>query len=244
MRQHLSVLMLAARSTIYKVLALLVAMAVAEGLLFQTTLQKALAGEPLGLEQVISQSRIALVCGLGFLLLCALLSVAGSESRGGKLGYTLRRLSVSERGVFLWWASYNVACFFLFWVAQLAIAMLLCRLYLSRMDPAYISGQTVFLAFYRSRFLHSLLPLAEASRYARNGVLVLCLGVCAACSSWRQRRGQRGIAVVALAAITAVSFPQAMGSFGSDLLLVLIAIGTATSALAGVWKERGDEHAA
>ncbi len=242
MRQHLSVLMLAARSTIYQVLGLFAAMAITEGWLFYFTLQQALGDQPLGLEQVIRQSRIALVCGVGFILLCALLSLTGSELGGGKLRYTVQRLSVREEGTVFWWAGYNAVCFFLFWVVQLTIALLLCQLYISRMDSTYTSGQTIFLAFYRNNFLHSLLPLAEASRYLRNGVLILCLGVCASCFSFRQRRGEKGIAVVALAVIALVSFPQAMGSFSGDLLLAFLALCITAGAVAGIWRERGDKH--
>lgn len=242
MRQHLSVLMLAARSTIYKVLGLFVAMAVTEGTLFYFALQKALGGEPIGLEQLISQSQIAVVCGICFILLCALLSLTGSEFGGGKLRYTLQRLSVREEITVFWWAAYNVVCLLLFWAVQLLIALLLCQLYVTQMDLTYVSGQTVLLAFYRNSWLHSLLPLAETSRYIRNGVLILSLGVCASCFSFRQRHGEPGIAVVALAVVVTVSFPKAMGSFGSDLFLAFIALCITTGAVAGIWKERGDEN--
>ncbi|HHY45392.1 MAG TPA: hypothetical protein GX512_06755 [Firmicutes bacterium] len=97
MKQHLSVLGLAARSTIYKVLWLFVILAIAQGSLFYFTLQKNLAGEPIGLEQVISQSRIATVSGVCFLALCVLLSLTGTELGGSKVRYTLLRLSVPEK---------------------------------------------------------------------------------------------------------------------------------------------------
>lgn len=244
MRRHLSVLMLAVSSTIYQVLGLFVVMAVAEGAIFYWSLQRALAAGPIGLEQLISQSRIAAVSGVCFLLLCALLSLTGCEFGGGKLRYTLRRLAVREEATVFWWAGYNVVCFFLFWVVQLVIALLLCRLYLTRMDAAYVSDQTIFLACYRSNFLHSLLPLEETSRYLRNAMFILGLGVCTACFSFRQRRGEKGIAVVLLAVLGAVNFAKPMGSFGSDMFLAVVALGIAAVAAAGIWKEHGDENAA
>lgn len=143
MRQHLSVLMLAARSTIYKVLGLFVLTALAESALFYFNLQKTLAGEPLGLEQLISESRIALVCGASFLLLCALLSLTGCEMGGSKLRYTLQRLSVGEETIVLWWELYNAICFFLFWALHVVIVLLLSRLYVARMDAAYVTDQTI-----------------------------------------------------------------------------------------------------
>lgn len=241
MRQHLSVLMLAARSTIYKILGLFMVTAIAEGTLFYLVLQKTLAGEPLGLEQLMSESRIALVCGVSFLMLCALLSLTGYESSGSKLRYTLQRLSVGEKTIVFWWAVYNAACFFLFWALHVAIVLLLSQLYVARMDAAYVSGQTILLAFYRNNFLHSLLPLAEASRYLRNASFVLSLGISTACFSYHQRHGKKGVTTVVLAILVVVYFSQAMGSFGSDLLLYLVALGTTAVIVLGVWKKEGYE---
>ncbi len=197
-------------------------------------------GELLGLEQLVSQSRLALISGAFFLLLCVLLSLNGCEVGGSKLRYTLGRLSVGEKTIVFWWAIYNVVCFFLFWVVQLVIVLLLGRLYLAWTDAAYVSGQTIMLAFYRNNFLHSLLPLAETSRYIRNAMFVLGLGISAAYFSFRQRHGEKGIAIVILALLVVVYFSRAMGSFGSDLALSLTTLGIIGGAV-GIWKERGLE---
>lgn len=244
MRQHLSVLMLAARSTIHKILGLFVFTAAAQGALFYFALQKALAGEAIGLEQLFGESRIAIVCAISFLLLCALLSFTGCELGGSKLRYTLQRLSISEKSVVLWWAVYNAICFFLFWVLQLVIVLLLSRLYVARMDAAYVSGQTIWLAFYRNNWLHSLLPLAETSRYVRNVIFIVGLGSSAAYFSYSQRRGEKGFALVALAMLAVVYFPGAMGNLQGDLLLSLIAFSVTIWVVTRIWKERGCEDEA
>ena len=64
----------------------------------------------------------------------------------------------------------SIPCFaalVIFWAAQVLFVLLLCRVYLAKADPACVNAQTVFLAFYRQKFLHSLLPLAETSRWVR-----------------------------------------------------------------------------
>ena len=53
---------------------------------------------------------------------------------------------------------------------------------------AEAGSQTIFLAFYRSELLHSLIPLEEISRWVRNGVMALGLGACAALEPFLQRR--------------------------------------------------------
>jgi hypothetical protein len=82
------------------------------------------AGEHVGLEQMIAQSGIPLVCGICFLLICAILSLTGCEFSGSRLRYTLKRLSVREETTVLWWAVYNTFCFFVFWAVQLLIVLI------------------------------------------------------------------------------------------------------------------------
>lgn len=238
MRKHLSVLMLAARSTVYKVVGLLLIMAAVQAALFRFALQN---DESSGLELLITQSRVPLVCGVCFLILCALLSLTGCELHGSKLRYTLQRLSVDERTTVLWWAAYNIICLIIFWGVQLAVVLLLCRIYTAQADPARVSGQTVFLAFYRNKFLHSLLPLGETSRYIRNVLLIVGLGVSSACFSFRLRHGEKGIAVIVLAAAAVVFFPQTMGSFGNDLFMYVLTLAVTASAVSGLWNGRDNE---
>lgn len=236
MKKHLSVLMLMSRSTIYKILGILVIMTAVEGTLFYLTLRNMTAAEVVGLELVFQQSRILWVCALGYLLVTALLCLTGCEF-SGKQGYTLHRLSVSQRSVFLWQAFYNICCFFLFWAVQLFIVLALCRLYMEKIDPPAISNQTVFLAFYRNDFLHSLLPLADMSRYVRNIFLILGLGIASAYFPIRQRRGGTGVGIIVLSAVTLLFFSHSMGSLGNDILVIVFSIVTATMALYGALKE-------
>ena len=236
MKKHLSVLMLCARSTVYKMLGLFFAMAAAEILLFGLTLRGVPAGPPLGLEAAFDASRVSFAFAAAFLLLCALLCMTGCEYSGSRPSYTLRRLSVSRRTVLFWQSVYNILCLFLLWAVQLFVALLLCRLYMSKADPATVSGQTVFLAFYRNKFLHSLLPLAETSRYIRNLMLIVGLGVTAACFPQRQQRGQMGIAVIPLALIAAAVFPMEMGQGQGDFTISALALAAAGFAVFGIWK--------
>ncbi|MEA4891404.1 MAG: hypothetical protein VB085_02415 [Peptococcaceae bacterium] len=241
MKRYFSVLMIAARSTIYKITGLLLLMGAAEAALFYRLLQKSAAEGPAPLESLITRSRLSLICGLAFFLLCVILSLVGYEFSGSKTRYTIQRLSLPEEAAVLLWAFYNMLCFLIFWAAQLLVVLLLCRLYISVMEPTYWNRQTIFLAFYRSGFLHSLLPLEETSRWLRNGALILGLGLAGACFPLKQRRGQKGLAMAVLAALTFITFPQEMGSFGSDAIIMLIALGTAAYSFYGIWWGPRDE---
>ena len=176
-KKHFSVFMLMARSTIYKILGLFVLMAAAEGALFWLALGRGPTDSGFSLERVVQGSRMVWVFGICFLLLTALLSWACRQVSGS---YTAMRLSVSGGWVAFWQSVYNVLCYLLFWAVQILIAVVLCRVYTARAPAEYVTGQTVFLAFYRSKFLHSLLPFEDAVFWVRNAAFALTLGICAA----------------------------------------------------------------
>lgn len=182
MKRHLSIWMLMARSTICKVLGLLLALAAADGVLFALTLRQDTS--ILGLEQVLAESHLSIVFGVCMVLLMAVLCLNGCEF-SAKQGYTLRRLRVSQREIFPWQAAHNAVCCFWLLAVQTLIVLALCRVYAAQ-DPDMVNSQTVFLAFYRVPFLHSLLPLADGWRYVRNAVL--CATRCCARRSACARR--------------------------------------------------------
>lgn len=238
MKKHMSVLMLAFHATVYKALGVLVLMGGVQALLFWMTFR---ATGDTGFETLLAQSRVSWACGAGFLLYVFILCLGGLERSGAKPGYTLKRLSVDEKTVVLWWALANCIFLLIFWAAQLGIVLLLFRLYEALAGAGGSGGQALFLAFYRSPFLHSLLPLDESSRYARNLLFLTGLGVSAACFSWRQRRGQWGLALLILAAAALAFFPRELGRSGSDGILSVMALATGGMAVYRLWEEQGDE---
>lgn len=161
MNKHLSVLALAARQTIGKVLALLAAMTAAETALFAWAMSQGLtraimddATCPAPVEDLFDFAKISWAYRIALALLFTLLLLSGTELRGGKKGYTLRRLRISEEAAVLWEGGYNALCFLLLCAVQAALALGFCLWYAGTLDSAYVSGQSAFLAFYRSGFLH------------------------------------------------------------------------------------------
>jgi hypothetical protein len=238
MRKHLSIFMLIARSTIYKVLGIFIIMTAAEISLFYYVLNKntvvgAVGQSSISLESLVVQSRISWVFAIAFILVSILLCLTGCEFKS-KQGYTLRRLSVTERNIYLWQALYNTCCYFFLWIIQLFVALVLCKLYLARFDMSTLSNQAIFLAFYRNSFLHSLLPLDEISRFVRNVALIIGLGTSSACFPFRQRRGKIGVDFIVLVSMGIVFFVRSMGGFGNDMLLILTSATIAAESIAQV----------
>lgn len=232
MKKYLSVLMIASRSTLYKIIGLLLLMATAEIVLFY---QVSHANELYTLDALIDRSHMPLISGIAFLALCYILSLVGYETSGSKIRYSIQRLSIREEAIATLWAVYNMGCFIIFWAIQLLIALFLCHQYTTIMDPLYWHNQTTFLTFYQNPFLHSLLPLEEGSRWVRNGVLIFALGITSASFSLNQRRGKRSVSIVVMAILTFVSFSQDLGDFSTDMLLILATLPVAFYAFYKIW---------
>ena len=221
MKRQASLLGLAARRSLRWVLLLLAVLAVLETLLFWLAARDFDAGQ--GYQELVRLSGVPLLCGLGFLGLCVLLGLSGSGQPGARPRYLLARLPVGPRAVFLSEAGYCAGCFLLFWAAQAVLLLGLGRWFVYA-HPADTGPQSLFLAFYLSPFLHSLLPLAEASRYIRNILLVLGLGAAAARFSGALRDGKLSLCLPLLAAVTAAFFGLAGGGLGNDFILSALAL--------------------
>ena len=223
MNKHLSVLGLWARQTMGRVLALLAALAAAETALFAWALSRGLTRNimddqtcPAPVEDLFDFARISWAYRIAVVLLFVLLLLSGTELKGGRLGYTLRRLRISEEAAVLWQGGYHTVCLALLWAVQAALVLGFCLWYAGTTDPAYVSGQSAFLAFYRSGFLHGLLPLAEVSRWARAFAFFLALGLASAMFGYHQRHGRKGIAAFIILALALMSYGTAPGAAGLD----------------------------
>lgn len=220
MKKHLSVLMLLVRSVLLRLTALLVLMTGTVWLVFRLFAEKISRSS---LEEAITGCRIGWLFALFFLLVTVLLCSSGCEA-GAKSGYTLQRLQISERTVFFWQALINCCCYFLLWTAAVGAMLLICRLWSKIADPYYFTNQTIFLAFYRSRLLHSLLPLASGFHWARNFCLLAGLSFASAAFSYRQRHHSLGGEIILLSALTVLWFDQSIGMHFSDFVIIFAAI--------------------
>ena len=224
MKQHLSVLMLIARSSIYKVIALLAAMAAVQAGLFHYTLKSGTQH----LETIISDSGLTWVFVAVFLILTWILSRTGCK-RGSQPGYTLQRLRISERAVFLWQTLYNTAIYALLLTAEILLIYALGRIWLTQADPQLIGAQSLYLAFYRSSFLHCLCPLDETWLWIRNAILTIAMGMASAQYPFRQWRGKTVQVVLTMAAAVTAFFVRDMGVqvydvFGVGFALIVICL--------------------
>ncbi len=177
---------------------------------------------------------------LAFSLLTCVLAGIGPMG-GTRPDYTLRRLSVPPRKVFLIRAAHNTLWYLVFWGVQLAVALGLCLLR-QRLFPAIRGRQDVLLTFYRVPYLHALLPLGDWFLYVRNLLFFALMGCATAVDA---RRGLL-YACVGLSLTFGIFFPAKMGLTGTviaELTFLCLAACCAAAGVIGLRDEPGEEDA-
>lgn len=172
------------RSSFYKILLVLVGMILTEGVLFWSVC-RGMEGDtvPMTPERMIDRCSLQTVFLAAFGLVQFILLWTERQRGGVRSSYTLMRLKVTQRQQFALRTAYNVICLALVFVVQAALAVVLCGRYAKVLAEEFVSPQLLFLVFYRSPFLHSLLPMAELSRWVKNLFLLLAFGMEAALES-------------------------------------------------------------
>ncbi len=186
MKKHLSLLMLATRSIVYKLLLVLLALAAADIALFALTKD---SGNRIFFELIDSSGFY-----YAYIFACALVQIillGVCTSGSAKPRYTLARLSVSEKGVMYWHWLCGSLCFLILWAWQVLILHALGKWHLSYASSDVVSHQSLYLSAFRSYFIHSLLPFEDVSRLVRNLIEALCLGGMAAAAAFKLRRGKK-----------------------------------------------------
>lgn len=196
MKQHGSVFMLFARSSFYKVLLLLLAMILAEGIWVYKTIQGMLEKNQIEgnfpimtPEAVFEEAHLMVFFAAAMILLAVILAFVGRSTTGHQ-EYTWNRLSITPKSIFLWQTVYNCGCFLLLWFVQAALAFGLCLYYIKTAETGAVTHQSLFLAFYREPFLHGLIPLQHTWYWVRNVLLFCSLGFAAAYDVYCSRRGK------------------------------------------------------
>ena len=239
MRKHLSVLALAARGTVWRVLAVTLLAAMAAGaLLWLVPAQEHVGSvmgadgtetalyQPCAFSALPAKTGATAVCAVGFAAVLAVLSLNGC-GYGAKTGLTVRRLRIGEDSLCLWWSLYNAVCVLFYWAVMAAVCVAVVKLRIDTVQMPYGSytpgPQTLLLTVYSGSFLHHLLPLRDAAVWLENLLLTVLCAVSAARFSHAQRRGSFSIAPFIALALTVGSFFFRMGSSTTILLCMVTA---------------------
>ena len=221
MKKHISVFGLYARASLVPMMILILLSSALQTAMFASRLNFIHGGSAKGIEKHIGDTPIPLAAGITLLLFALILCVQGT-SFSSKTEYTISRLSISESAAFLWQAGCNTLAFFIFWAAEAVLMYSLCLWYVSL--SANATDQSIFLALYRSEFLHGLLPLHDVSRIVRNAVFCLFLGTTTAYVPFSCQNGRLSIAIVPALSYALGSFKMGDISLSSDIFHILICL--------------------
>lgn len=255
MKQYLSVFAMLSRGSLARVLFLLCLLAAGQCCSFLHRLNTELtlyelrvqqftedAAEVLRLEELINFTTVSGIFAAVFLLICICLCLPGC-GYGSNCGYTMRRLHISERSVFVLQAIYNAVILLILWAAEILICLFLCEKYVSLVDPSFTSHQTTAIAFYRNDFLHSLLPLADITVWIRNIVMIFVLALTAASFPYKQRRGKFASDIVSYALLTVIFFTRSVGDGFNTFITVFFGLILAAEVIYYVWfREENEEE--
>jgi len=240
MKKEISVMSIAVRSSSYKILLILLGMATVQlGLFYDTYLKYDYSEERLvasesstvwgkgygvtwTLESLVEESHVHMVFLAAFAMICLVLAWAQSERKGVHTYYFYERLQVGTKSRFVGWSLYNFACMILLLFAELLVVLGMGSIFIYMVPEEYESAQMFFMAFYKSRFLHNIFPMAEIYRWFRN---VLLFGACsmeiAAFACMKRKPWEMFMLIL----LILFGFVQDIGTFGGmDIVLILVSL--------------------
>lgn len=221
MKKYLSVFEMIARSSLYKVLVVLFAMAVTELAFFWRYVNNPGEDGLVYLELIVDNSYYLVILQIAYVLVTVFLALTGCNI-GSMQVYTLQRLRITEKAYFVLQSIYNMFCYVLLWGTQLGVLLFSANYFSKYNDDPYFSNQTIFLAFHRNNLMHSILPMENWICWIILIFIFVGSGIAAADFSWKQRRGKIGWLLIFMAAGAAICFPKGLSTEGYEFLVLLV----------------------
>lgn len=185
-------------------------------------------------EDVLDNHQVSFYGKFSFLMIFSMTLIAPRN----KAAYTLRRLRISENELTLSWALIFSGYYLLSWAVQLGLTMGMFRCFSSVTN---LEAMDYFLACYRGRYLHLLLPLGEPWGYARNIVMCLGWGSMGALIGRYCRHGGKPFMAVALIIVTLFFLPTDMASQTGDIWFCACTVLLAAIQVYLIWEAERDE---
>ena len=219
MKKIISIMSVTVRSSIYKVLLILLGMSFLQLGMFYRTYQKSF-DVSWTLESLVEKSKVSIVFMAAFALICLVLFWAEGERKGTHTSYFYDRLTVSNRERIASLTLYNMTCILLLIFAEVLTVLGMGSIFAYLVPSEYESVQMYFMAFYKSKFLHCLFPMADIYKWFRNIFLfaacALEIGTCAC-------RNRKSWSLFLIIALTVFGFVQEIGTYGArDIIMIKI----------------------
>lgn len=237
MKQYTSVMALAVRALLGKVLAVTAATAA-----IQLAIFRLIPEQSSDLDFFYEIGWTAPLAALGLTAVLVLLALHGGPLSGVRTSYTLRRLPVSEQTVTILWAVVYLGFLLLFWAAEVGV-VLLQQHWTALLYPTQVPAFQRFSDNYSAPFFHGLLPLYDWPRHLCNAIWLIALAWSAAAFSYHHRRGRLpggGILVLILGLLFFVVGETTSGTVVSLLFAFVMVLATLWSFFRLREEEEGD----
>ena len=211
MKRYLSVFEMIIRCSIYKVFGILGIMIALEAGLLAFAWNKPIATMQPSLEEWIERSWICIPFLFAYWGVTKVLSSSGTNV-GSMQAYTLQRLRIAEKRVNLLQCIYNIFCYTLLWMTQVLIFFVASGVYMKYKTGAILTNQTIFLAFYRNTFMHSILPMEDIFGWSTLVFFICMTGILATRFSQRQRHGKVEWSLILFLALAVIVFQRKLGA--------------------------------
>ena len=237
MKQYTSIMALAVRALLGKVLAVTAATAA-----IQLAVFRLIPEQVSSLYNLQRESWTAPLAALGLTAVLVLLALHGGPLSGVRTSYTLRRLPVSEQTVTILWAVVYLGFLLLFWAAEVGV-VLLQQHWTALLYSSQVPAFQRFSDNYSTPFFHGLLPLYDWPRHLCNAIWLMALAWNAAAFSYQHRRGRLpggGILVLILGLLFFVMGETTSGMVVSILFTFVMVMVTLWSFFSLREEEEGD----
>ncbi|MBQ6897952.1 MAG: hypothetical protein IJN70_03150 [Clostridia bacterium] len=245
MKKYLSVFSVTARESVIKITFVWIISALLQVYLFYKLISGGKLAENNHLSELffVSADDMTIPYLFSFTLLITgiLLMKTGMEFRT-KTGYTLRRLRISEKQVFLMQSVYNCLMIFILFLFEVALCFFLADWGTTFMEAKYVTNQTVYLTFYTADFLQELFAGRNIVTVIRNIFIIASLGFNLSVFSYLWRRGIKNLfGVLVLIACVALYWGAPGFTYAENLIITAVAVGTLLIAL-GIVHTRREEY--
>ena len=220
MKKYISVFSLIAKNSIYQIAGLLLLLVAVDSALAWYYLFVRSYGLSTFFQN--GTGRLGMVLAVIFVLI-AVVQIRRGDIYSGPQGYTMRRLVISEKAVAVLQILYNLLCWLILWGVQVLTVFVICKIYYTfgadAGDP--LVNQQIFLLFYISPLLHSLLPMEDVLAWVANVVMVVELSVASAHWAVLRREKKSGVHLWGGYWPVILIFRRELGSFVWNMLIIV-----------------------
>ena len=157
----------------------------------------------------------------------AILLLRAKKQSVSKYSYTLRRLLIKEKTVFLIRAFYNTLIIFMLFALSVVFYFLIFGKLTEVFPENYFSSQAAYMTMYNYPFLHNVFAGRDILRLTRNLLFITAIGVNLAADSFLGTRGKTwfGAHISVISSYFLFTEGQYMGSIPFDVFFLSEAIG-------------------